>query len=185
MELKNQVKQLQQEYNDLVNLKKAEEENLEKVKEHLNNLLQAQEIMQEAAKGIQQQVHRQIADIVNKCLQIIFDDPYEFKINFTSKRGKTEAELSFIRNGKEIKDVGGGVIDVVSFSLRLCSILFSQKSLERIMILDEPFKNLSKAKGYLERIPEMILLLSEEFNIQFIQVTHIDELKIGKIIKLG
>ena len=161
-----------------------EKKKLRQAKIQLKDILQAQEIAQKAAKQVQQQVHKQITNIVNKCLQTIFPDPYEFKINFVPKRGKTEAELVFIRDGKERKNVGGGVIDVVAFALRLSSLLLSNKKIAPVEILDQPFGNVSKAEGYLERIPEMILMLAEEFDIQFIQVTHVDELKIGKIIDI-
>ena len=83
-----------------------------------------------------------------------------------------------------IQDVEGGVIDVAAFAFRLSDILLSKKSLRPVMGLDQPFGNVSKEKGYLERIPDMLIMLAEEFGIQFIQVTHVDELKIGKIIKL-
>lgn len=182
--MKSKIQALRNQVENLRNLKQAEEKSLKKAKKHLNNVLEAQSITQEAAQSIQQLVHRQIADIVNKCLLAVFDDPYEFVIRFSPKRGKTEAELLFLRDGKEIKDVGGGVLDVASFALRLSSILLSQKDLKPVMILDEPFKNVSKAKGYLERIPEMMISLSEEFGVQFIQVTHVDELKIGKVLEI-
>ena len=182
--MKQKILKLENEIDNLHNLMQAEEKNLERVKEHLNNIIEAQETAQEAAQAVQQKVHEQIADVVNKCLCAVFDEPYQFLIRFSPKRGKTEAELLFLRDGKEIKDVGGGVIDVCSFALRLSSILLSQKNLSPVMILDEPFKNVSKAKGYLERIPEMLITLSEEFGVQFIQVTHIEELKIGKVIDL-
>jgi len=184
IELHLKVCQLRELYADTQKLKEAEEEKLEQAQEQLNDLLQAQEIAQEAATQIQQLVHKQISDIVNKCLQTIFDDLYEFKIRFTPKRGKTEAEFLFIKDGKEIKDIGGGVIDVVAFALQLSSLLLSRKDLRPVLALDQPFSNVSKAKGYLERVPEMMIMLAEEFGIQFVQVTHEDLLKIGKVIEL-
>jgi DNA repair exonuclease SbcCD ATPase subunit len=183
-ELQNKIEELREKYADAVKLRKEEKKNLKQATEELNDVLQAQKIAQEAAEQIQQQVHKRITAIVNKCLQTIFDDPYEFKIRFVPKRGKTEAELIFMRDGQERKNVGGGVVDVVAFALRLSSLLLSNKNVAPVEILDQPFGNVSKANGYLERIPEMLLLLTEEFGIQFIQVTHVDELKMGKIIEV-
>jgi len=183
-ELKNRVNALRQKYQDTKKLRGTEKEKLKEVKARLNDILRAQEIAQEAAEQIQQQVHKQISDIVNKCLQTIFDNPYEFKIRFVSKRGKTEAELIFMRDGRERKNVGGGVVDVVAFALRLSSLLLTNNPVAPVEILDQPFGNVSKAHGYLERVPEMLLMLAEEFGIQFIQVTHVDELKMGKIVNI-
>jgi len=182
--LKKQIDDLKEKYIDTLKLRKTEQEKLKQAKEQLGDILRAQEIAQEAAEEIQQQVHKQIANIVNKCLQAIFPNPYEFKINFIRKRGKLEADLLFIRDGKERKNVGGGVIVIVAFALRLSSLLLSKKCPRRTMALDQPFGDVSKDKGYLERVPEMLVMLAEEFGFQFIQVTHIDEMKIGKIIEL-
>jgi len=107
VELKNKVEQLQEKYNNLFNLREVEQEKLLKLKKELNNILKAQEIAQEAATSVQKLVHRQIADIVNKCLQTVFGELYEFSIRFESKRGKTEAELVFKRAGKERENIGG------------------------------------------------------------------------------
>ena len=179
------MKALEEKWMDALKFSKSEKENLRKCKSQLNDLIQAQEIVQEAAEEVQQQVHKHIAHIVNKCLQVIFPDPYEFKIRFVPKRGKTDAELVFTRDGKEIEKVGGGVIVIVAFALRLSSLLLSNKIIAPVMILDQPFSgDVSKDGGFLERVPEMLLLLTEEFGIQFIQVTHCEELKLGKIIKI-
>ena len=183
-ELKKQVTLMKRKYLDTKKLRDIEKEKLEESKDLLNDIIQAQEIAQKAAEQIQQQVHQRITSIVNKCLQVIFPDPYEFQIRFTLKRGKTEADLVFTRDGRERKNVGGGVIDIVAFALRLSSLLLSNDKVAPVEILDQPFGNISKAKGYLERVPDMLVLLAEEFGIQFIQVTHIDELTIGKIIEI-
>ncbi len=183
-ELKTRVTSLKEKYSDTRKIQKAEKKKLSHLKDQLNNILRAQEIAQEAAEEIQQQVHKRIAHIVNKCLQAIFPDPYEFKIRFEPKRGKTEAELLFIRRGRERKNVGGGVIVITAFALRLSSLLLSRKSPRRTMALDQPFGDVSKDKGYLERVPEMMVMLAEEFGFQFIQVTHLELMKIGLIIEL-
>ena len=182
--LKKQVSDLKQKYIDTSKLQDNTTTQLKKARTQLKTILRTQEIGQEAAEQIQQQVHRHISNIVNKCLQAIFDDPYEFKIRFVPKRGKTEAELLFIRDGRERKNVGGGVIDVVAFALRLSSLLLSNKEIAPVEILDQPFGNVSEEDGNLERVPDMLIMLAEEFGIQFIQVTHEEKLKMGKIIKI-
>ena len=161
MDIKKQVENLKQKYDDTLKLQEREKENWSLVKSQLNKILEAQKILQEAAEEVQQQVHKQIIHIVNKCLQAIFPDPYEFKINFVPKRGKTEANLVFIRDGKERKNVGGGVIVIVAFALRLSSLLLSNKKIAPVMFLDQPFAgDVSKDGGYLEKVPEMLIVLA-------------------------
>jgi len=165
--------------NEITALKNAED--------NLYAYQEAQTITQDVVKQVQEQAHSQISKVVTICLEAIFEEPYYFQIHFEQKRGRTEAKLTFERNGHEINPMtasGGGVIEIASFALRLACILLSRPKLRPVMILDEPFKNVSKKAGYLERVPEMLISLSEEFGIQFIMVTHIEELKIGTIIKL-
>jgi DNA repair exonuclease SbcCD ATPase subunit len=164
-----------------------EKENLEKAKGRLSSAETARELVQEVAQKLQQAVHSQIAGIVSLGLKTVFSEPYNFKINFEKKRGRTEARLIFERDGLELDPIsaaGGGVIDVAAFTLRVACLSLSKPALRPILILDEPFKNVSKAKGYLDQIPLLLEKLAEEMGLQIIMVTHIEELKVGKVIDL-
>ena len=134
---------------------------------------------------VQQGVHNQIATLVSRCLSAVFDDPYEFRIYFEMKRGRTEARLVFERDGLEVDPLtasGGGVVDVASFALRLACLTLSNLPLRRALIFDEPFKFVSpEFRGNLRNL---IKSLSEELGVQFIIVTHMDILKLGKVIEL-
>ena len=147
---------------------------------------EARRVIQAVAQSIQQVVHSRIASVVSRCLSSVFDEPYEFRINFVQKRGRTEAELVFIRNGVEADPMtasGGGVIDVASFALRLACLMLTRPTPRRVIVLDEPFKFLSEE--YRGRVREMLLELSELMGIQFIMVTHLRELSSGKTVRIG
>lgn len=149
---------------------------------HLNQSL---EFFQEVAKNVQEDVHRKVCGIVTRCLEVIFDDPYTFTIQFDKKRSKTEARILLCRDGQEYdpaKSVAGGVIDVVSFALRLVSVVLSRPQLRQVLILDEPFKHLSAE--YRERVGILLQELNEKMGIQFILITHHSELEIGKVITI-
>lgn len=171
-------------------IKKMVREEKTKIEEsgaRLSNVAKAQEVLQLVAEAVQKNVHTQIADVVSRCLTAIFDDPYRFEIRFEKKRGKTEAKMVFLRDGLEIekptKAIGGGVIDVASFALRLAALLLSRPKKRRVMVLDEPFRFLH-SPIYLERLVTLLESLASEFKIQFIIVTTIDELQIGRTILL-
>lgn len=165
----------------VIKLKKQLKENKEKI----FDLLEAQKIFQITAKGLQHKVHSQISSLVSKCVSAVFGSSYGFRINFVEKRGKTEAELQLIKDNcvcDIINENGGGVVDIVSFALRLSTLLLTRPSPRKIMILDEPFKFVSKK--YRDRVNELLRQLSDDLDVQFIIVTHIDEFKIGKIINI-
>jgi len=164
-----------------------EKQTLEQAKGKLRSAEEARDLVQEVAQKLQQAVHNQIAGIVSLGLKTVFSEPYNFKINFEKKRGRTEAQLIFERDGMELDPIsaaGGGVIDVAAFTLRVACLSLSKPALRPILILDEPFKNVSKTKGYLDQIPLLLEKLAEEMGLQIIMVTHIEELKVGKVIDL-
>lgn len=182
--LRKRVNEKLSEYNAVRMRYKKERADLIEAEEALNDIQEAQIIAQTVAKTVQQKVHNQIASVVSRCLEI-FDEPYEFKIVFEQKRGRTEARLLFERDGLEVDPMtasGGGVVDVASFALRLSCLMLSKPSLRKILILDEPFKFVSEE--YRDRIRILLETLSEDLGIQILMVTHIKELEIGKIIKL-
>lgn len=164
---------------------KEEKKILAETKTTLEHLGEAQRIVQHIAQTIQQAAHDRIARIVSRCLEAVFEEPYEFHINFERKRGKTEAELTFLRNGEKIDPLtasGGGVVDVASFALRLACLVLTQPQKRRLLVLDEPLKHLSQ--NHAGRVREMLMELSMDLKVQFIMVTHQPKLQVGKVIEL-
>jgi len=155
--------------------------------EEVNNLLEAQKIVTSIAQSIQQQIHGRISQIVTRCLSAVFEDPYEFRIRFDRKRGKTEARMVLVRDGEELDDplneVGGGCIDVVSLALRLAKILLSRPPRRRLVVLDEPFSAIRGA-GNKRRTREMLLKLADELGFQFIINTEIQAYQMGTVVEM-
>jgi hypothetical protein len=173
---------------------KRMEEETTSIKEktsEVNSVEEAQQIAQQVAQTIQQTAHENIARAVTRCLEAIFEDPYEFSIRFDRKRGKTEATLVLSRNGKEYNDplneVGGGVIDVASLSLRLACVMLSKPMRDRVLVLDEPFRNV-RGNANKQRLRSLLLSLAEDLGFQFILNVDADaypEFALGSVIQLS
>ncbi len=166
-------------------LVKNERKSLIKIDEEHENSEEAQKILQAVAESVQKIAHDKIANVVSRCLEAVFDEPYKFIIDFERKRGKTEANLTFERDGLSMDPLsasGGGVVDVAAFALRLACLLLTRPPLKRILLLDEPFRFVSNS--YRPRIRSLLESLSDEMNVQFIIVTHISALKCGKVIEV-
>jgi DNA repair exonuclease SbcCD ATPase subunit len=164
---------------------RAESEALEAATDKVRVLGESLALVQDVAQQIQNQVHKQISSVVSRCLEAVFDEPYEFMIHFDQKRGRTEARLTFSRDGIEIDPItssGGGVIDVAAFALRLSCLMLSRPARRKLLVLDEPFKFVSEE--YRGRIQQLLLSLASEMGCQIIMVTHIKELEIGKVVRL-
>lgn len=176
------------EIRTIIEQKKGQRELIENSINSLNNEVvllnkeikrsdKAQVIIQKVAKETQQELEYHISDIVTMAIETIFDDPYKFKIEFETKRNRTECSLLFERDGELISPLmasGGGVIDVASFALRIALWTLQTPRNRNVLILDEPFKFLSK--DLLPRSSELLKELSSKLKLQFIIVTHLDEL---------
>src|ERR1700738_4203529 len=66
-----------------------------------DNTLLAQNYIQQIAQQVQTQSHKQLTKVVSKCLSAVFQEPYELRIEFERKRGRTEAEFIYLRNGRK------------------------------------------------------------------------------------
>ena len=132
---------------------------------------------------VQERYHGQIMQIVSYCLKEVFGpDAYEFKIAFLQKRGQVEASLIFERDGEPfdpLQAAGGGVLAVACFALRLAVLYLTKQSVRPIIVMDEPFGQLSVE--YRERMAALLEELSDQFGFQFILITHSEEFVLGNI----
>ena len=180
------ILRLTEKYQIALSQKAKEKREVKRLKQEVTDLEQVQKLVQETAAEIQNRVYNQIATVVTKSLETVFgEDAYEFRIEFDKKRGKTEAVLSFYRNGLSVDPMdaaGGGVVDVATFALRLSSILSATPRLRRLVVLDEPFKHLHADLQPLAG--QLLLELAKTTKTQFVIVTHSEHLEVGKVINL-
>lgn len=152
----------------------------------LSALREVQELVHHIALACQQRVHTQICEVVTACLAAIFDDPYTFRIDFVTKRGKTEAVPVFERNGlvvDPLDSTGGGVVDVAAMALRLAAVVSSMPPTRRLLVLDEPQRFVARALR--PKIAQLLETLSKKMQCQIILTTHETEFEIGKVVKIG
>ena len=184
-DIKNRVKGLDIRHGMAEKAVADESEALAKAEADLTALRESTAIAQEITTALQAQAHNAIAATVSRCLASVFDEPYEFRILFEAKRGRTEARLVFFRNEQEIDPMtaaGGGVVDVAAFALRLACLFLQKPAVRKVLILDEPFRFVPAE--FLPRVRALIETLSVEMGVQIIMVTHIEELKIGEVVEL-
>jgi len=158
---------------------------LSDAEDYLDAATESRDIIQRVGQAVVAEAHNRLAGVVSKCLEAVFDEPYEFKIVFEKKRGQTEARLVFCRDGLEVNPLdasGGGVVDVAAFALRLSCIMLRRPPVRRLIVLDEPFKFVSSE--FRPRVRQMLDNLSRKMDIQIIMVTHIPELVTGNVVQL-
>jgi len=140
---------------------------------HVHDLEKAREIIRAVGLETQKQLQYHISDIASLALDSIFDKPYKLVLDFVERRNKTECDILFERDGhymKPLQSSGVGAVDVASFALRIASWSMARPRTDNVIMLDEPFKHLSKDLH--NRASEMIKEISNKLGIQFIINTH-------------
>lgn len=137
---------------------------------------EARAILQKAAELTQSKLSIHLSDLVSLALKSVFEEPYKFLVRFISKRGNTECELLFVDDkGNEyqpLNSCGYGPADVASFALKVS--YWALGNYRPLLLIDEPFKHLST--NYKNKTSEMVKNLSTELGLQFIIITHSEEL---------
>lgn len=114
-----------------------------------------------------------IESLLTTSLQAVFDHPYTCSLTAEEKRGQIELSLSVKDNGLELDpatQMGGGVVDILSLSLRVVLWSMAKKRTDHLIILDEPVRMVSES--YVANVAQMIKKLSDSLGIQFVIVTH-------------
>ena len=157
----------------VVNSLTVNQTELESAKVSLHRHEEAREIIRKVGMETQNSLSFHINDIVSLALDSVFDNPYQFAVDFVNRRSKTECDLYFVRDGNRIDPLtasGVGAVDVASFALRIASWSMARPRTDNVIILDEPFRFLSE--NYQERASNMLREVSQKLGIQLIIVTH-------------
>ena len=140
----------------------------------------ASAILLNVAKKTQQELAYRLSNLVSTCLSSVFHEPYEFEVSYVDRRGKTEVEFYLTRDGMSLDNpilsVGGGVVDVVAFGLRVSCLCLSTPPLRRVLILDEPFRGVH-GREQQEKVGELVNRLSKELNLQCVFIANLEDSK--------
>jgi hypothetical protein len=153
---------------------------LKGLEEELEYIEEARWVIQEVAQKTQQQISFHVSGIVSRALAAVFPDPYEFVMDWVKRRGKTECDLLFERDGERVHPLdasGGGPADVTAFALRIAALLLESPPSRRVLIADEPFRFVSADLQH--RCALMIREISERLRFQIIMVSHSEDLIAG------
>lgn len=141
----------------------------------LDNIVQAQALIQTTAQETQSQLKYHIQALVQNALDAVFPTVYVFKVGFELRRGQTEVDICLDKDGEPMDPMdssGGGVVDVIAFALRV--VAWSLSNTAPVLILDEPMKWVSAGKRHI--CGELLRSVSDRLGLQIIMVTHDPEL---------
>lgn len=174
---RNKLERKKGQRDQLVSSMNETKQKMEGLEKDSRNIEKAKLILQEVAKRTQQQLEYHISEIVTLALASVYEEPYEFTIDFVVRRGKTEADLYFVKNGEReepLEASGGGVADIASFALRVAMWNLQNPKSRNTLVLDEPLKFLSR--NYQVKASKMIKEISNKLGLQIVMVSHSQEL---------
>lgn len=135
---------------------------------------EARDIIRVVAQITQAQLEYKISELASLAISSIFSQPYKFIAEFVLKRNKVETNLLVEdSDGNRFSPMnanGGGLVDVISFGLRLTMWTIKRPQPRPVIVLDEPFRFLSR--DLQQKAGELLKELSRRFGIQFIIVSH-------------
>lgn len=188
-ELKSQIAHLQGKADLLSRQNTENEARLEEYKTDREVFKKAIELIAVAGEAVRENIKGGFEKIVTHALRSIVGEDYSFAITFDKRGNQQEANFT-IKSGdlseafNPMDSRGGGIIDIVSLALRVSLLELTQPKVDGPLILDEPFKHLSKE--YIENANVFLKGLSDKLGRQIICVTHIRELanEADKIIEI-
>ena len=158
---------------------KTGENKIEKLEYNREVYRKSVELLNLVQRATKEKIKEGFEQIVTYALRFIYSADYSFELEF-GRRGNL-SELDFNVKTPDFKEPfdpketsGGGVLDILSLALRIALLELSKPKIEGFVILDEPFKQLSKE--YLPKAREFLKAINKRIHRQIIMVTHKDEL---------
>lgn len=145
---------------------------LKELEEKINSLKNIGEVFKESAVSSQDFLSNYLTELVTDAIKTVFPErDLTFRITFVTTRD-TQCTVSLEEGDKTLSlfdSEGYGVLDIISVVLRAAYIILDKS--EKIMILDEPFRNLSVDRHDLAA--KMLYNLSHKLKMQIIINTHL------------
>jgi len=144
--------------------------------------MKAKKVVILAAQNTLRDIELYLEKTVNLALRSVFTEPSHFTAKFVERRNTNELDLLFDEDPNIDESHSGGQMDITAFTLR-CAFIF-KKGLRRLILLDEPFKNVSPE--YQEACSNMVKTIIDELDLQVIMVNNMPKLNLSadKLIKL-
>ena len=151
---------------------------IEKISSESLDMIEARNIISEAARITQQQFKILVEELVTTAIQAVFPNKdYKFVMQFVLQNNRPQINL-LVQDGENEpyipkEEQGGGLLDIISFALRVVLWSLEKPRSRNILIMDEPFRwtgNLT------ELAANMMKEISKKLGLQIIMVTHDERL---------
>ncbi len=173
------VKEINTKYKLLNEQLSSKQKDIVNSKQLYNDLVEARLILSEASRATQMQFKEFVESLVTLAIQTVFvDEGYKFLVEFDLKSNHSIINLLVQQGDKEAyvpeDEQGGGLLDIISFALRIVLWSLEKPRSRNVILMDEPFRFC----GALTPLAaNMMKEISLELGIQIIVVTHSQDLE--------
>ena len=158
---------------------KETNKNLEKYKEQKFLFHKSVEVVTLVQEVTKKKIKDVFEEIVTYALRYIYNDDYKFELEF-GRRGNL-GELNFKVKTDTCQELhtledtsAGGVLNILSFALRIVLLEISQPKIPGFLVLDEIFTNL-RGEKYRNNASQFLKEISKRINRQIIMITQVQE----------
>jgi len=177
----DRFQKIKNDYEFLCNSLSEKEKEIEEKTLLRDNLVKARWVVNEVAKLTQERFKERVETLVTMAIQSVFDRSFGFELVFEQKRNKMECRPVIYEMVGERKvpyedpqdDVGGSLIDIISFALRIVLWSLEKPHSRNVIILDEPMKNMGRLVSLGGKVLKEV---SQKLDFQLIIITHDQEL---------
>ncbi len=132
-------------------------------------------LIEAAADEARASIHGAFESIVSDALRAVLGDDYRLVVASDVKRNAAHVDFSVASDEYEepsdpIASRGGGVVDVLSFALRVVILELARPRVEGPLILDEPFRHVSADR--VSAAADLCRAIARRFGRQVIVVSH-------------
>lgn len=153
--MNSKIEDFRTKYNKLVGAKNSLEKQLTEAKSQFRILRRefrdaekALSLIQICAQQTQQELKYQLSELPQLALSSVFEDPYQFDVQFEIRRNSTEVDFWFVRDEEKLdpkESTGLGPVDITGMALRPALWSMQIPKTRASIWLDEPFKHLKGA----------------------------------------
>lgn len=148
------------------------------LKDILRHSVEAREVINKALDITQANLKERIDSLVSLAVSSVFDRPFTFELLLEKKYNRMVCTPVVKEGDHEYSpkdDMGGGIIDIISFAFRVVLWSLEHPRSRNTFVLDEPMKFVGKG-DMLYRAGSVLSELSHRLGFQLIIVTHEKEL---------
>jgi len=172
------VKHLKWKKKELIKNKKDKIAKRKEERTNLKNYLEAREVINKALDITQAKLKSRIDSLVTLAINSVFDREFKFELLIEKKYNRmvcTPIVTEGDRQYRPKEDMGGGIIDIISFAFRVVLWSLEHPRSRNTFILDEPMRFVGKGE-LLDRAGNILSEMSHRLGFQLLVVTHEKEL---------